>query len=105
MNHRTAEYVDLEQDTRAGASWRVMLVPGCLIAAAFALGVFARSNGPTSDDVCEHMLDVLGDTDLIVCRDAMESRREQMGGLAFRNYATCVLAADTFSGLAACRRD
>lgn len=74
-----------------------------LAIAGILLSVLFGCHGPAENRVCNHMLDVLGRTDVVSCTASMTTVRERMGRLRYRAYARCVIRAETARAIIECR--
>jgi hypothetical protein len=74
-----------------------------LLIIGIALGAMLGCRGPAEDKVCQHMLEVLGRTDVVRCSNNMATVRERLGVLRYRAYARCILRASTSRDIVLCR--
>jgi hypothetical protein len=95
---------------RTARKTRVLPVPATtarglarLLIVAIALGAMLGCRGPAEDKVCQHMLEVLGRTDVVRCSNNMATVRERLGQLRYRAYARCILRASTSHQIVLCR--
>mgnify|MGYP007011826525 CR=1 FL=1 len=79
---------------------------GPAVATMLALSLVAGSAGcgrlPEEHDVCQHLLEIVGQTNLEACAENMAGVRERMGSHRYRLYARCILRAESVDALLSC---
>lgn len=82
---------------------RLRRVTVCLVLLPLFVAALYGCRPPAEEDVCVHMLDVLGTADVASCTQTMRTVRERVGTLRYRAYSTCILRAATAREIVVCR--